>query len=1825
MSLFAFFGIWQVAAGLGIGAVAIPVVIHLLNRRRFVIIDWAAMRFLLAAQKQNSKRLRIEQLLLLLIRILMLLGLVVAMSAVMPWAENIWATIWPDGAGKLQTKIGRTHHVLVVDASLSMNVAVDDDKTLFDRAKEHMLAKVKKALPGDFFSILVLKENPTWLTAAPSPYFNKVSDEINALKASHGNTSSATALTMIAAKLGEFHPRFPNQSVYVFTDLQRSSWDQGKPAESSPDKGGEDEPRKGPRLEDIQKLGAQVIFVDVVPETILTSAGKDQPGFIDNLAVTNLELQDPVVIAGARAELLVTVQYFGMGVKQARLVVGQAPAPLANSGAPFQLIEAPAKDPSGKAIEINLLGMQSVTHRIALTFAQAGSYAVQVKLQSMKGEQSPDRLPEDNVRSLAIQVRDPVPVLLVNGQGTDKDSFTSATRFLQNALHPMEKGSALARILPTTVNSLADVAEDQWEKYDCIFLVDVPAQRADPLNPGSKIPELSEAIVKKLEAHVRRGGGLVISMGDRSATTLEEYNTLFYKDGQGLLPALFEAKISAPDKHHFYIDPESDEEFRVAPLRSFRDDLDRIWLAQIFFDKYVQVKLPRETHVHKILRFIPEPSVPGEMLDEKVPTGDPAILEWNPPTGRSSTKPVRVRGRAVPANPPMKGKVVLITTALNRDWSDWPAGPIEKNGSYLAMMQEITRLAVSGLLRHQAGTVGTALEDVFPGAGGEMDTVLYLPDGEVKKSRTQYLDETNVFRSSDTDRSGIYRLSLANLPREYLYAFNVPTAPVDGRGLESDLYRLARADLETLLRGLDLQIVQSLDEIIYRQNENSMIIEERAPVGPVIARYVLWFVLLLVFLEVVLGYVFGHHTTTSEAVQPQPTQWFWPVAAVVLAVVVALPIGWVLWDEQNTGKFLSFLPEDGRAWIEKNFGIADPESGESSEWALGRQTIFLGPGRDGFLLAGLFFFGIVLILGMYRLEARRAPLLYCLFCSVLAMLFLCLLMFVWMPQLDWRFNRLGWPDLVLIMDTSQSMGEADAYRDEKTRDKAKALGDKMRDLVKARLPEKLRETEAELRFAQENAPGNPALAGEAQELAKRVLYYQKQIDQIDQPGWKPTRLQLAQAILRHSDQDWLAYLVHKKQMKVHVFELDLEGRAVKLNVSKDLLADINDGTDAGLIEKVNQSLGNVSAEGRESRLGTALVQAVDQYRGGSLAGVIMFTDGVTTRDQTIASVSDYIRDKRVPLFFVGIGDEQDVRDLKLQDLKVADEVFVGDLLIFEARIVGKGYKDLDVPVLLKIREKDGKEKELTRTRVKINPKGDPVRFVLKHVPKEVGKKHFIIEVEQPKADKDDPGIKPTNLRLERTIDVIETKLIRVLYVEGQPRYEFRYLKFMMEQQRPEAKGEAKKRMLEMKVVLFDADRQFDKIDETVLENNAFPGTLDELAKFNVVVLGDVSPAELTPNNMKNLAAFVRGGLGKGEKGGGGLLFIAGSQFNPHSFKGTPLEDVLPIIPLAQPVEPENREEKLRLDVSPAGWQNPIFRFTPNNNENASIMQRFAPMYFFSRGYKLQDRAEILAFHPTAKADAPNPGKDQRLPLIVHHSYGLGRAMFFGFDETWRWRFRTDEKYYNQFWLQTFRYLGRGPSNRTLLRLDKQTPYRMDEPIQVTVSFPENSPLLRDPKKQPGEEPDVKVQVEFLPLDGDKDKGQKPKEIKLTRASDIKGTFQATFDRTQEGKYRFKLTTPDLSGAQDIPLAEAIVVVPPGELDHLRMNKQELEKAAADTGGEFFTILTADTLLEKLPPGFRVPLNTPHRPVLLWNHWMLFSYGVFLLTSLWLLRKMKHML
>src|SRR5262249_44220524 len=154
--------------------------------------------------------------------------------------------------------------------------------------------------------------------------------------------------------------------------------------------------------------------------------------------------------------------------------------------------------------------------------------------------------------------------------------------------------------------------------------------------------------------------------------------------------------------------------------------------------------------------------------------------------------------------------------------------------------------------------------------------------------------------------------------------------------------------------------------------------------------------------------------------------------------------------------------------------------------------------------------------------------------------------------------------------------------------------------------------------------------------------------------------------------------------------------------------------------------------------------------------------------------------------------------------------------------------------------------------------------------------------------------------------------------------------------------------------------------------------------------------------------------------------------------------------------------------------------------------------------------------------------------------------------------------FNQFWIQTMRYLAVGRLGRVDVHVDKQVPYRRGEPIRVTVRFPDDAPA-------PPPETEVKVLLErHSPrapgqVEGVKTTPVEVQTISLAKVEGSRAAYEALLTRTPEGEYRFTLAAPVVQGAK--PACECRVLAPPGEMEQLRMNQADMEKAAQESHGK----------------------------------------------------------
>lgn len=202
----------------GVLLVGLPILIHILNRRRYKTVQWAAMEYLLAALRKNRRRLRFEQWLLLAARcaVMVLLGL--ALARPMGCSNATIASLAGERTGL---------HVFVIDNSYSMAYEADrpDAKTHLQQAKGIARALVDRlSAGGESVAIVTAGAPATGVLQRPTYSLDEARAAIDRIEQAYGGTDLAGALRKvqeIAAESGSA----PKRTLHILTDSTRSAFD----------------------------------------------------------------------------------------------------------------------------------------------------------------------------------------------------------------------------------------------------------------------------------------------------------------------------------------------------------------------------------------------------------------------------------------------------------------------------------------------------------------------------------------------------------------------------------------------------------------------------------------------------------------------------------------------------------------------------------------------------------------------------------------------------------------------------------------------------------------------------------------------------------------------------------------------------------------------------------------------------------------------------------------------------------------------------------------------------------------------------------------------------------------------------------------------------------------------------------------------------------------------------------------------------------------------------------------------------------------------------------------------------------------------------------------------------------------------------------------------------------------------------------------------------------------------------------------------------------------------------------------------------------------
>lgn len=658
----------------------------------------------------------------------------------------------------------------------------------------------------------------------------------------------------------------------------------------------------------------------------------------------------------------------------------------------------------------------------------------------------------------------------------------------------------------------------------------------------------------------------------------------------------------------------------------------------------------------------------------------------------------------------------------------------------------------------------------------------------------------------------------------------------------------------------------------------------------------------------------------------------------------------------------------------------------------------------------------------------------------------------------------------------------------------------------------------------------------------------------------PHRLHQAEAVLLQNDARLLSRLAERYSTALFTMGAGLER------------LEAGTASGSGRAAAAAKALGPLQPTAQQSRLGQGVLDVLSEYRGREPAAVVLFTDGVVTQGPSLSDAAEQARRRGAPLYIVAMGRETIPQDVEVVEALAEDVVFVDDVLVVNVTVRASGFAGERARLTLKRKNSDA---VLAEQHFDLPADGAVKTVQIPYRPTEEGEFDFVAEVE--------PAPKETH-RDDNSAEVhvvVRKGKFKVLLVDAFPRFEFRYLKSLLQRDPT----------IDLKVLLQSSDRQWSTIERDGMVLTVFPISPTELNAFDVVIFGDVNPDFIPASAQAQLVKAVK-------EQGRGLIVVAGSMHLPISYRTSPLWELFPLD--CRDAEAPNWRTPIsqgtKWVLSDLGRQSPITLLGESAGQSETLWQNLPEYFWHLRGVRLKPGAFALAEHPTETTPDGAP-----LPLVAIHQIGRGRVLFHATDDTWRWRDRVGDLYFARYWLQAIRFLAsaRLRGGGVELTTDRSR-YELGEPIQIEARVDGVSP------QEGGDKLEVVVE-----------RNDERTRVPLARNPLSPDKWTGVFRPTRDGKYHAWIRLPQ--GAGDQASVDFAVDKPQLETQRLQTDLAGLRRAAQLSGGKLYTLADVDRLADDLPRGrtTTIEAQSPHP---LWNQWYSLVLFVGVLTAEWALRK-----
>ena len=622
-------------------------------------------------------------------------------------------------------------------------------------------------------------------------------------------------------------------------------------------------------------------------------------------------------------------------------------------------------------------------------------------------------------------------------------------------------------------------------------------------------------------------------------------------------------------------------------------------------------------------------------------------------------------------------------------------------------------------------------------------------------------------------------------------------------------------------------------------------------------------------------------------------------------------------------------------------------------------------------------------------------------------------------------------------------------------------------------------------------------------------------------------------------------------------EFNLELIAV---ADQNTVLETPDSTAGNSFESTFDALGPPS--GSSSKLGQGLQEVVESAAERVLAGVVIITDGADT-SRLQPAWWQQLAASQVPVYAIGVGEEILTGDLSIASVDIAESATV------DSPVNAKVSIRYDVAGPARLRIFDGNDLLYAKT-VELPEGSNEFGHVAEIVSGEEGLRDLKFELESKANEKN-----LVNNTQRRILSVKAVKR-RILYIEGEPRWEFKFIRRALHNS-PE---------IELVTLLHTSPNKFYRqgvASESELADG-FPTDRESLFAYDAVMIGSYEAAMLTDQQQQNLRDFVR-------VRGGSLMMLAGP--NGLSDGGWARSVVAQALPVSMPdYKGGYLRKRAQATITALGEETQWLKLGTAASDN---VERWNELPMLA---DLQDSGAPKA-GASVLLEAVREG--ERLPLLTWQRYGRGKSYVLASSGTWRWQMglSSEDQRHELFWQGLLGDLVSGVLPR--LSVSTEQPVYLDDSI-VDIVIDARDALFQS---------DNSASVSAVLQGPDSEE-----ELPVKADPDLPGRFYTQVDAGKVGEYKVKVSWTEAGETLEQDswflrqdnLAEDFA---------LTLDRPFLQRIATETGGQYLPLAR----LSELPDLIRQSESRLVRNELLpvWNLPAVFLLLLFLKLMEWALR------